>query len=254
MRNKIAFLISHYSPEPQYWGMPRYYEWGKRLISEGFDVYLLCASAIHSSDLNIIEKGKDFCVRVNQGIKYVYIRTSSYSGNGLSRIKNLFDFYFVVKKAFKKLPLPTVIISETPNPLGAVAGIQYANMLKIPHIVDVVDLWPESIVVYEDISEKNPIIKMLYSGEKWIYKKSDAIIFSTPGAYDYILEHRWESFIPKDKVYYINMGIDLQENDYNRDTYTYDDPLFTNQNIFKVTYTGSVRLVNNLKLLCDAGK
>ena len=253
MSNKTVIMISHYSPEPQYWGMPRYHEWGKRLIQEGYQVYLLCASTIHSSDVNIIEGSKKYCVRENEGIRYIYIRCSSYDGNGLGRIKNLFEFYFGVKSALKELPRPSVIISESPNPLGAVAGIQFSKKNKNPHIVDVVDLWPESIVVYQGISEQNPIIKLLYQGEKWIYKKSKAIIFSTPGAYDYIIERNWQSIIPREKVYYINMGVDLKANDYNKNTYIYEDPMLNDPNIFKVTYTGSVRLVNNLGLLCDAG-
>ena len=254
MKKKTAILISHYSPEPQYWGMPRYHEWGKRLIKEGYNVYLLCASTVHSSGKNIIEKGKKYCIKENEGIKYVYIRCSPYEGNGVSRIRNLIDFYFGVKRVLRELPYPSVIISESPNPLGAVAGIQFAKKHHIPHIVDVVDLWPESIVVYQGISNNNPIIQMMYKGEKWIYKNSCAIIFSTPGAYDYIVEHHWQSTIPKDKVYYINMGVDLKENDFNKSSYIYEDPVFDDKGIFKVTYTGSVRLVNNLQMLCDAGK
>ena len=169
---KIAVLISHYSPEPQYWGMPRYHEWGRRLISEGYEVYLLCASAVHSSNINVVEDGKAYCIRENDGIQYVYVKTSSYTGNGLARIRNLVEFYFGVKKVLRIIPAPILIISESPNPLGPLAGIQYAKRHGIPHIVDVVDLWPESIVVYQGLSNSNPIIRLLYHGEKWIYQKS----------------------------------------------------------------------------------
>ena len=96
-------------------------------------------------------------------------------------------------------------------------------------------------------------MRILYQGEKWIYKHSNALIFSVPGAYDYILEKQWEEEIPKEKVYYINMGINLEVNDQNRETNIHLDTTLERNDLFKVVYTGSVRLVNNLKLLCDAG-
>ncbi len=252
-RKKTAVLISHYSPEPQYWGMPRYHEWGKRLVEEGYRVFILCASVVHSSDINIVERNKKYCVRTNEKIKYVYVRTSSYKGNGISRIRNLIEFYFGVKDVLKMIPTPEIIISETPNPLGAVAGIQFAKKKHIPHIIDVVDLWPESIVVYQNMSRKNPFIRLLYVGEKWMYVNSNAIIFSMPGGYDYIIERNWQNIIPKEKTYYINNGADVKKNDLYKKKYIYDDELLLKSDIFKVTYTGSVRKVNNIKLLCDAG-
>jgi len=252
---KTAILINHYESHSAYSGETRYSGWAKRLITEGYCVYLICSSVLHSQNIDILGRSEKYRIIKDNGINYVYVKTSKYDSNsGKDRINNLFKFYFGVKQLLPILPKPDFIIARSPNPLACVIGIKYAKKIQVPCICDIVDLWPEAIVVYKKMSKNNPIIRLLYSGEKWIYKNCNALIFSTPGAYDYILEHRWESVVPKEKVFYINMGIDLKINDINRDKYSYEDPVFSREDLYKVVYSGSVRLVNNLKLLCDAGK
>ncbi|MCI9251256.1 MAG: glycosyltransferase family 4 protein [Lachnospiraceae bacterium] len=253
--NKTILMISQYTPQPQYTGGLRYYDWARYLISRGYRVYLLCGAVIHNSDIDLLEKNEKYrIVKDPSGINYVYVKTKKYEGNGLSRIINMISFYFSVMKVFKKLPKPDLIISRSPNPLACVAGIRIARKINVPSIVDIVDLWPESIVVYMNVSAKNPIIKLLYKGEKWIYKKSTAIIFTDEGDYDYIKEKGWEKDIPKEKAFYVNIGVNIEQFDYNKTHKSLEDPMLQKKDIFKVAYTGSVRLVNNLKILIDAGK
>ena len=109
--------------------------------------------------------------------------------------------------------------------------------------------------MYSDrFTKDNPLIKLLYRGEKWIYKKADALVFTMEGAYDYIVKQGWEKEIPRSKVHYINNGVDLEQFDYNKEHFRVEDPDLNDPNIFKVVYTGSIRRVNNLGLLLDAAK
>lgn len=103
-------------------------------------------------------------------------------------------------------------------------------------------------------TKDNPLIKLLYRGEKWIYRKADALVFTMEAAYDYIVERGWEKDITRSKVYYINNGVDLEQFDYNKEHFRVDDPDLDDPNTFKVVYTGSIRKVNNLGLLLDAAK
>ena len=67
--------------------------------------------------------------------------------------------------------------------------------LFVPCISDIVDLWPQSIVEYVGINARNPIIQILYQLEKFIYKNSNAIIFSMEGGRDYIKDRGWDKKI-----------------------------------------------------------
>ena len=171
----------------------------------------------------------------------------------------MIDFYRNVKKAAKEYAAqhgkPDVIFASSVHPLTLVAGIQLAKQFGVKCVCEVRDLWPESIVVYSDrFTKDNPLIKLLYRGEKWIYKKADALVFTMEGAYDYIVKQGWEKDIPRSKVHYINNGVDLEQFDYNKEHFHVEDPDLNDPNVFKVIYTGSIRRVNNLGLLLDAAK
>lgn len=192
-------------------------------------------------------------------VPFVFVRSRTYEGNGKQRILNMIDFYRNVKKTAREYAKlygkPDIIYASSVHPLTLVAGIQMAKHFGVKCICEVRDLWPESIVAYSKRFTKNhPLIKILYQGEKWIYKKADSLIFTMEGAYDYIVEQGWEKEIPRSKVHYINNGVDLEAFEYNREHFQVEDPDLQNPDIFKVVYTGSIRQVNNLRLLLDAIK
>jgi glycosyltransferase involved in cell wall biosynthesis len=87
--------------------------------------------------------------------------------------------------------------------------------------------------------------------ERWMYKKASALIFSMEGCREYLFERGFKNVIDFSKVFYINMGVDIKLFDSNLVEFIYDDPQLVRKDIFKVVYCGSVRYVNNLKLLCD---
>ena len=121
------------------------------------------------------------------------------------------------------------------------------------------DLWPEAIISYSSRIKRNSIIaKILYAGEKWIYKRADAIIFTQEGGPDYIREHGWDKEhggpIDMNKTYHINNGVDLSAFDQNLKEFWLDDPDMDDPNTFKVIYTGAIRRINNLGLIVDAAK
>jgi glycosyltransferase involved in cell wall biosynthesis len=76
------------------------------------------------------------------------------------------------------------------------------------------------------------------------------------GGRDYIIEKGWdkENGGPVDinKVYHINNGVDLEVFNYNKEHYQLIDKDLDNPDTFKVVYTGSIRLVNNVKSIVDA--
>ena len=77
---------------------------------------------------------------------------------------------------------PDVIFASSVHPLTLVAGLQLAKHFGVKCVCEVRDLWPESIVVYSNrFTKDNPLIKLLYRGEKWIYKKAESLCL--PGSH-----------------------------------------------------------------------
>lgn len=248
------WLINHYAVPPRYYPLARQNYFAKYLMRAGHEVTIFAASTVHNSDLNLIEDDTPYREDVVDGVHYVLIRCKSYHGNGVSRILNMLEFARKLPGVCNKYPRPDAIVATSMPPMSCAAGIKLARKYGCRGIAEIADLWPESIVAYGIAGPRNPAVLYLRRLEKWIYTKSDAVVFTMEGAYDYIKEQHWESAVPRSKVHYINNGVDLELFDYNREHFTVDDPDLTDPDTFKVIYTGSIRKVNNLGLLLDAAK
>lgn len=227
------------------------------LIQFGYDVTIISGSFLHNSDINLITDKKKFIEAEYNGLKYIHIRTCSYKTNGIKRIINLLEFHFRLYFLSGKFTKPDVISQLATIPFGNIV-YYISKKLKAKYIVDIVDLWPESFVALGLISKKNPLTKIAYWAEKWLYKRADAIVFSMEGGKNYIIEKGWDKDsggpIDLNKIYYINNGVDLNDFDKNKTLYKIEDPDLENEQIFKVIYLGSIRLANDLKQLIDAAK
>lgn len=125
---------------------------------------------------------------------------------------------------------------------------------KASFILDVRDLWTESIVEFLGYSRNNPLIKLSYLIEKWIYKKADQIIFSMEGGKDYLIDRGISNKINMDKVNHITNGVDLDSFNYNRNNFPTKDAILNDENIFKVIYTGAIRVANNIEFIVNVAK
>lgn len=256
---KRIWILNHYASDMYFSEGGRHYYFAKYLKKMGYDPVIFCANSRHNTRSESCFKINDvFLEKVNTITKvpYVFIPVRTYEKNGISRVFNMIDFFRNVirgaKQYGKQNGLPDVIIASSVHPLTLLAGIKLAQYFKVKCICEIRDLWPESIIVYFDrFKRSNPIIKLLYFCEKYIYKKADSIIFTMKGGYDYIKERGWEQSIPSSKTYYINNGVDLEQFVYNMKTFVINDSDLNNDEIFKVVYTGSIRKVNNLERLLD---
>ena len=256
---KHIWIMNHYATNTYFDQGGRHYNFAKFLAEAGYEPVIFCASTVHNTSRQVDTGGALWAEKTDSVCPYVFIKARPYSGNGKQRVMNMIDFYRNVKKAGKEYAKlhgkPDIIYASSVHPLTLVAGGQMARRFGVRCICEVRDLWPESIVVYSSrLKKSNLLIRLLYQGEKWIYKKADAVVFTMEGAYDYIVEQGWEKEIPHSKVHYINNGVDLQGFHYNREHFQVEDPDLRNPDFFKVVYTGSIRLVNNLGLLLDAAK
>ena len=131
-----------------------------------------------------------------------------------------------------------------------------ASKLKAKYFTEVLDLWPESFLAFDLVSKNNPILKLSYLIEKWMYAKANKIIFSMEGGIDYLKQKRWlisqGGKIDDNKIYYINNGVDLKDFNYNKINCKLNDIDLQNDDFFKVVYIGSVRLANNIIKLIEA--
>ena len=251
------WFFNHYAYTPKNGPMPRHFYFAQQLKKYGIEATIFTANVLHyNGKIITIEQGL-YAMDTEDNVPMVYVKTLSYSGNGISRIKNMLSFFVNLMRAAKQYVQinnsPDVIYASSPHLLTTVAGIIVARRLQVPCIVEVRDLWPEAIFAFGKAKKGSLLGKILQAGEKWIYKNAAAIVFTKEGDVDYIKEQGWESEIPLSKCHYVNNGVDIDVFQRSIKECILDDTdLCTDK--FKVIYTGSVRSVNNIGKILDAAK
>lgn len=256
---KNIWIFNHYAGITYKEHGGRHYWIAKNLIRKGYNPTIFCANTLHNTNGEQIDlEGKKLQQKICDGISYVVVKTPNYVSNGIKRVKNMVAFFlalFPATKAYeKKYEKPDLILASSVHPLTCVAGIKIARRYKVPCIVEIRDLWPESILSYTKYKKNNFLIKLLFLLEKWIYVHADKIIFTMEGGKDYIIEKGWEEAIDLKKVFYINNGVDVEQFDYNKLHFQLDDKDLNNMEFFKVIYTGSIRQANHLEYLINVAE
>ena len=253
---KNIWILNQNAVPPQYGGIVRHHNIAKYMDKEKYNVYIIASSAIHNSDINLINNKDLYQISNIDGVNYIHIRTNQYHGNGLKRVFNILQFFINAKRAMKKLIAevgkPDVIYASSPTPTTAVLGIQFAKKLKIKNIVEVRDLWPDSIVEFGVASKNNILVKILYMVEKYMYIKADNLVFTMAGGKEYVSTKKYKDRVDFSKIYNINNGVDLKQYDKNKKQYSIEnDDELNNKNTFKLLYTGSLRKAYNVKQIAE---
>ncbi|MDU3086945.1 MAG: glycosyltransferase family 4 protein [Peptoniphilus harei] len=264
MKDKIKekkyniWFFHHYATPPTLTGLRRPYDFSKQLLKMGHKATVFASSYLHYSNEQLINNGDLFIKDNSSGVPFIYVRTHSAIGNGLNRVINMFDFaknlYRVAKKEAKLNGKPDVIIASSPHPLTMIVGNYLGRKLNVPCICEVRDLWPESLVEFGYLKKESLFGKLLYSGEKWIYKKADSLIFTMKGGINYIKDMGWEDVVNPNKIYHINNGVDLRAFEENIEKYKVNDDIFLDKKYKNIIYSGSIRKVNNLDFILDVAK
>ena len=241
--NKEIMIVCHYAQEPPWNTMLRYHNWGKELVKRGYSVSIVCASTLHNTNIDMIEKtGKE--KSVCDQIKYYYIKTPAYSNNGIRRMVNMLAFCLKLFKVRKIKPFVIVSCEAYVYPFVRL------YFCSVPVVTDTVDLWPQSIIEYSGYSTNNLMIRLLYGVEKYTYLRSNALIFSMEGGEDYLKEQTYSDKIDYKKVFHINMGSDIEYYDKCMRENPANLPWRTGH--YHVVYCGSVRIANNVLDICKA--
>lgn len=249
------WIFNHYATNQFVDGAGRHQGLAKYLIKRGHNVKIFCANTLHNSeDVINIKSGIYASKKGDDDVEYVFVKTSPYVGNGGSRIKNMIMFWLnlpkVVSQYIKEEGRPDVFLASSVHPLTLVAGLSLKRKYKVPCICEIRDIWPLSLVDFGIIPEKSLINKVLLVLEKWTYKRADKVIFTMAGGKEYIADMGWGKCIPKEKILYLNNGVDLERFDSNVINNAIEDVDFTcgKKNFI---YAGSIGMADKLERLVE---
>ena len=255
---KRIWLVNQYAMPPHLESRLRTIKFAQYLTDMGYDVTIFASSVMHNMGENLIKDGSPY-MEANYGkIHFVHINTKEYKKSvGFDRIIGSFQFTHRFIKYSKRFPKPEVLVQTALVPFGnRIAG--YAKSLKCKYIVEVVDLWPRSLVVVGKLKEGSLLLKLLFKLEEQQYKAADELVLSMEGGADYIryrkLDKEQGGPLDLNHLHYINNGVDLSDFDKYKAEYILEDPDLANPDIKKVIYLGSIRRANSIMRVIEAAE
>lgn len=202
-------LINHYAGSPQMGMEYRPYYLAKEWIKRGHNVTILLANQSHIRQYNP-ELPHDFFEENIDGIKYIWVKTPKYAGNGIARVKNIFAFSLKIYRKAKYLATlikPNVVIASSTYPSDNYAAHKIAKIAKAKHAFEVHDLWPLSPMELGNMSKYHPFIMAMQHGENFAYKHTDLLISMLPKT----KEHMQQRGLDLKKWHHIPNGINVEE-------------------------------------------
>jgi len=175
---KILFLTDNFPPESNA-PANRTYEHALEWINKGADVTVItCVPNFPKGKVYAGYKNRLYQSEMMDGIKV--IRVWSYMSLNKGVLRRTLDYisYGVMAFLASLFVKTDVVIATTPQFFTALFG-QFAAFLKRkPWIMEVRDLWPESIKAVDAIKH-NRVINFLEKIELYLYRQADRIIVNT---------------------------------------------------------------------------
>ncbi len=234
-------IFNHHAVTPEMGGGTRHYDFAKELIKCGHTVTIVASSFHYASYKEMKDYEQSPYLQENiDGINFTWIKTPSYSENGIARVKNMLVYmYKAIEVKFKQKP--DIIIGSSVHLFAVYAAYRVAKNLNIPFIMEVRDIWPQTLIDM-GISKWHPFILILSYLEKFLYKKADKIITLLPYANEHI-----ENFgIKKENIIWISNGV----NPANFKSIQKD----SNHKNFTITYTGAIGKANAMQTFMDVAQ
>lgn len=177
-------ILNHYAGSEQLGMEFRPYYISRELIQRGHKVLVIAGDYSHLRKHNP-NLTSDFDLQDIEGVPYLFLRTGSYEGNGLARVRSMIRYVGKIiryQKNILKILKPDAIICSSTYPLDTYAGRALAKASGARLYHEIHDLWPLSPMELGGFSKYHPFIMLMQAAENAAYKHSNKIISILPNA------------------------------------------------------------------------
>lgn len=198
-------LVNHYAGSPVLGMEFRPYYLGREWVRSGNKVMIVGGSYSHLRKQQPTAESETI-----EGIEYRWIPLKPYKGNGLGRIRSMFDFVRKLRFSYKRILgdfKPDVVIASSTYPLDIYPCKHIADHYKAKLVYEVHDLWPLSPMELGGYSKHHPFIMVMQAAEDYCYRHADKVVSLLPAALPHMVERGMD---PK-KFAYVPNGFDPQE-------------------------------------------
>jgi glycosyltransferase involved in cell wall biosynthesis len=203
---RILFFSHYYSPEVNA-PASRTSEHCRAWAAAGHDVTVVTSAPNHPN--GVVYPGyanRLFQTEMADGVRVVRVWTHLAANEGFARrILNYASYFFSAVAALPRLPPADVVVTTSPQFFCGLVGFVARMWKRAPWVLEIRDLWPESIVAVGAM-RKSAAIRFLEWLEKTAYRRADAIVSVTRSFISHIAERAGGD----DKIAVIRNGADLR--------------------------------------------
>ncbi|HEU4566368.1 MAG TPA: glycosyltransferase family 4 protein [Gemmatimonadaceae bacterium] len=203
-RRPHLLWVNHFAVAPDMGGGTRHIEMSRELVRLGWRV-TIAASDFHLHRRDYLRRaGASDRAPVREeidGVTMAWLWAAPYRGNDHRRVWNWLSF----GRSLGKLRLddrPDVVIGSTPHLFAARTAGRLARRLGVPFVLEVRDLWPESLAV----TGRRPGLgyHALAALARSLYRSADAIVVLADGVRNYLAK----TGVPRGKIAFVPNGVD----------------------------------------------
>jgi glycosyltransferase involved in cell wall biosynthesis len=182
-------IVNHFALPPGASGGPtRHLGLSRALARRGHEVTIVASAFDHYTRTWHRTLDGPCSVETIDGVTYAWVRTPPYRRTA-GRIPNMLTFAArtALRRTSGALALPDVVIGSSPHLLAAWAARRLARRAAVPFVVEVRDVWPQSLIDLGDFGPRHPAMIALRRLEQSLYRSADHVLCVPPLAVEHVL-------------------------------------------------------------------
>ncbi len=181
-------LVNHYAGSPAHGMEFRPHQMARHWTAAGHDVTILAGSYSHLRNRNPEITGRVGEETID-GIRYRWLRTPVYQGNGLGRIRSIHAFIRAVdreRRTFLAGRDVDVVVASSTYPFDIDPCRRIAREHDATLVWEVHDLWPLSPMQLSGYSPRHPFIRVTQRAEDRCCRDADVVVSMLPHAIEHL--------------------------------------------------------------------
>lgn len=192
--------------------------------------------------------------KIIEGVRYHFLKSAPYRGNGLDRIANMATFsarlFSERSRLVEEYGMPRMIIASSPHPYVYPVTQFLAKQYKAHSVFEVRDLWPLSLVELAGVHRLHPLTLVTALIERFSYRKADTTVSLLPLAKSHMIERG----LQPERFCYIPNGIEVEASDATvlESGVIRRARKWQEEGHFVIVYAGALGKPNNVETLAEA--
>jgi glycosyltransferase involved in cell wall biosynthesis len=241
-----AWIVNQFLVPPSRAGGTRHWSLARRLARCGYDVSLVGWE--NEADRTSMPSVTESAGRGSVEFQMVRLRTRHRHGQIWRRAVNMLRFAWALRGHIRGRNVsPDVIVGSTPTHFTAFIALREARRRGVPFVLEVRDIWPQTLIDLGGYSPWHPGVLLLGALERYLYRSADHIVSLLPLAVEHIVNKGGDAT----KVTWIPNGVDFEMLPESLSSELEYDAGSTEPAPFRVLYTGAHGLANALDAVVD---